>query len=411
MTALLDDIPIYEPDVFAPDALREPFEHYRALRNLGAVVRLRDPDVYVLSRFDDVEKALHASDALACSSGVGFSDQFNKRGGPNLLASDGDQHRRMRKEVIGPLMPGALKQHRQFLKDLIGAKVKSLVGCGRFNAMTEIAQFLPTKAISILVGLPEAGRAAMLDWAAANFNAVGPAREEFRSDFALVAEAFAYFKGVEWTDMREGSWARALENTITTGKLSEAEARGALSAYVMPSLDTTILSKGHLIHNLGRNPDQWRQLKADPSLAPKAVVEAVRHSAVVRWFSRLAKTDYQVEGRVIPEGSRVMLIYASANRDERRFADPDRYDLARDTRGQLAWGSGAHICGGMHLAKLEMEVMLEALLEHCDTLETGEPEVVDNRGLYGFRNLPIELRAAAIREDRSDNPARVEAHR
>ena len=395
MTALLTDIPVYEADLFAPAALREPFEHYRALRDLGAVVRLRDPDIYVLSRFEDVRKALHATDALASSSGVGFSDQFNKPGGPNVLASDGDQHRRMRNEVIRPLMPNALKQHRQFLKDLIGEQVKSLIGRGRFNAITEIAQFLPTKAISILVGLPEEGRAAMLDWAAATFNAVGPAREEFQSDFALVAEAFAYTRKVEWTDIREGSWARALENTIATGKLSEAEARGALSAYMIPSLDTTILSKGHLIHNLGRNPDQWRRLKADPSLAPNAVLEAVRHSAVVRWFSRLAKTDYQVEDQVIPEGSRIMLIYASANRDERRFADPDRFDIGRDTRGQLAWGSGAHLCGGMHLAKLEMEVMLEALIEHCDSIETGKPEVVDNQGLYGFRNLPIELHAAA----------------
>ena len=87
-----------------------------------------------------------------------------------------------------------------------------------------------------------------------------------------------------------------------------------------------------------------------------------------------------------------MLIYASANRDERRFPDPDRFDIFRDTRGQLAWGTGAHLCGGMYLAKLEMEVMLEAMLEHCEALETGEPEMADNRGLYGFRRLPAELR-------------------
>lgn len=395
MLSSIAELPCYEADLFSPAALREPFGHYRALRDLGPVVRLRDPDVYALSRYDDVRAALLAPDSLICSRGVGFSDAFNKVGGPNLLQSDGDQHRRMRAEVTRPMLPAQLKQHRPFFRGLIGERVKSLVDRGPFDAMTEIAQCLPTTAISALVGLPEEGRAAMLDWAAANFNAVGPAREGSERDFALVAGWRKYLAGLEWTSIREGSWARTLQSAISTGKLSEAEARGAVSAFVMPSLDTTILSKGHLMHGLGSDPAQWRMLKDDPALAPDAVLEAVRHCAVVRWFSRWAQADFEVAGHVIPAGSRIMLIYASANRDERRYPDPDRFDLTRDTRGQLAWGTGPHLCGGMHLAKLEMEVMLEALIEHCEVMETGTPELNENRGLYGFRSLPMELRSKA----------------
>ncbi len=395
MPSSIAELPYYEPDLFAPAALREPFEHYRALRDLGPVVRLRDPDAYALSRYDDVRTALLAQDSLVSGQGVGFSDAFNKPGVPNLLQSDGDQHRRMRAEVSRPLLPAQLKQHRPFLRDLIGERVKSLVDHGPFDAMTEIAQCLPTTAISALVGLPEEGRAAMLDWAAATFNAVGPAREGSERDYAVLAGWQKFLKGLEWADIREGSWARTLESAISSGKLSEAEARGAMSAYVMPSLDTTILSKGHLLNGLGRDPAQWRMLKDDPALIPNAVLESVRHCAVVRWFSRWAQEDFAVAGHVIPAGSRIMLIYASANRDERRYPDPDRFDLTRDTRGQLAWGTGPHLCAGMHLAKLEMEVMLEALVEHCEVMETGAPELNENRGLYGFRNLPMELRSKA----------------
>ena len=388
----LMQMPLYDTDLFSPAALREPFDHYRVMRDLGPVVRLRDPNAYALSRFDNVRDALQAPDALSNAGGVGFSEEFNRPGGPNLIQSDGDRHRRMRAEVIRPLLPAQLKQHRPFLKGLIGERIKSLVGRGPFDAMAEIARFLPTAAISALVGLPEEGRASMLDWAAATFNAVGPRREGSERDFEVLAGWRTYLTNLQWDSIREGSWARTLQGAIATGKLSEAEARGAISAYVLPSLDTTILAKGHLLYSLARAPDQWRMLRDDPSLISGAVIESVRHSSVIRWFSRLAKTDYEVDGEVIPAGARVMLMYASANRDERRFGDPDRFDITRDARAQLAWGSGPHLCGGMHLAKMEMDVMLEALLEHCEVLEAGEPELLANRGLYGFASLPFELR-------------------
>ena len=392
MTTTQVTLPVYDADVFAPDALRYPFEHFRKLRDLGAVVRLSDPDVYVLARYDDVRDALRASDTLINGSGIGFNDDINRVSGPNIIQSDGELHQRLKVHVLRPLLPAQLRQHRQVLRDLISARIKSLVDRGPFDAMAEIARFLPLTAISELVGLPEEGRGAMLAWAAATFNAMGPRREGFEADFRLLGEARAYLTRLDPADLRAGSWAKTLLDAAATGKLTEAEARGALSAYVLPSLDTTILAKGLLLHNLARAPDQWQLLNADPSLISAAVLEGVRHSSVIRWFSRLARADYSVDGNVIPAGSRVMLIYASANRDERKFANPNDFDITRDARDHLAWGIGVHMCAGMHLAKLEMEVMLESLIEHCTSIETGEPELIANRGLYGFARLPMELR-------------------
>ena len=393
MSMDVSDIPVYEIDLFSPAALAEPFEHYQALRKLGPVVRLLDPDVYVLSRFADVRDALQAPDALASGSGVGFNDLINKPGAPNIIMSDGDEHRRLRAEVVRPLMPVPLKQHRQELKALIVERVVSLVDRGPFDAMTEIAPFLPLEAISKLVGLPEDGRASMLEWAAAVFNAMGPWRAGSEGDFQIAAGARAYLAKVEWTNMREGGWARALYGAVTGGKLTEPEARGAMSAYVLPSLDTTILAMGHLLYLLGRTPEAWLRLKTDPSLITSAVLESVRHSSVIRWFSRVAKTDYAVGQNIIPVGARVMVIYASANRDQRHFPEPDLFDVGRDARTHLAWGTGPHMCVGAHLAKMEMEVMLEALIEHCEVIEAGAPEPLGNRGLYGFKSLPFELRS------------------
>ena len=280
------------------------------------------------------------------------------------------------------------------LKELIATRIGELVDGGSFDAMTEIARVLPTQAISFLVGLPEDGRARMLDWAAATFNALGPFDKAFASDFSLLAEAFGYVRGQSRDTVREGSWAHALFDAVDAGRLSEAEARGALSAYVVPSLDTTILAKGHLLFLLARNPDQWQLVRDDPALIPNAVLESLRHSSVLRWFSRVAATDYASADVFIPQGERVMLVYPSANRDERRFTDPDRFNILRDARSQLAFGNGTHMCAGQHLARMELEVMLEALVERCRTIEAGDPEIGTNRGLYGFTRLPLELASA-----------------
>jgi cytochrome P450 len=200
-----------------------------------------------------------------------------------------------------------------------------------------------------------------------------------------------YMSSISAAELREGSWARNLFEAVSAGSISLDDARSALSAFVIPSLDTTIYAQGNLLYNIGRSPGQWKHLKRDPSLVPSAVIESVRHSAVVRWFSRVAASDYFVGNCVVPAGSRVMLMYGSANRDERRYPEPDLFDISRNPTDQLGWGAGPHVCGGMHLAKVEMEVLLEALLERVDRIEVGEPVVGVNQGLYGFTALPMRL--------------------
>ncbi len=381
----MSEIPTYAHDLFAPEALRAPFGHYRALRDLGPVARLADPDIYVLARFAEVRDALRAPDVLASGDGVRFNPIVNTPGMPNIIQSDGALHDRLKAEVMRPLRPGNLKQHRNGMKAMVSARIRELVDVGPFEAIEKIAQLLPTQVISELVGLPEEGRAAMLDWAAATFNAIGPVRPGFENDFGLLKQARAYQLSLDRDKVRDGSWASTLFDAIEAGRLTEAEERGALSAYMLPSLDTTILAKGHLLHNLARNPNQWRKLKENPALIPGAVLEGVRHSSVIRWFSRVARADYLVGGPVgghtIPAGARVMVIYAAANRDERQFADPDRFDITRNARSHLSWGQGAHMCAGMHLAQLEMEVMLEALVEHCGTLEASARGAREPRSL------------------------------
>ena len=390
-TILERPVPTLDVDLFAPESLRDPYADYRRLREAGPLVRLRRPDTYAIGRFADVQAALRAGDVLISGEGVGFSDAFNAPKGNNVIQTDGDLHKRMRTTVARPLSPVALKPARADLKEMVAARVAVLTGRGWFDAMKELASFLPVEAVSHLVGLPGVGRERMLEWAAAAFNVIGPNLDP--ADVGLMREAFAYMQTLGPGVVRDGSWAGELFAAADKGRLSMTEALGAISAYIIPSLDTTILSKGHLLRNLAADPEQWQLLLDRPALIPGAVLEGVRHDSVLRWFSRVATADYAVGDAAVPAGARVMLLYGCANRDERRFADPHRFDITRDARDHLAWGTGPHMCAGMHLARLEMEVMLEALVEAGVTIEAGEPTLGTNAGLYGFTQLPFRIDA------------------
>ena len=391
-----NDYPFYEEDLFAPEALRSPFRHYQRIRDMGPVVRLRGVDALALSRFEDVQAALRTPEILISGQGVGFNSVINSWGAdPNLLGSDGALHRTMRAAVVKPMMPGALRQHRDMLKTMIVDRVRQMATGVTFDAVEQVAKHLPVAAISFLVGIPATGRQQMLRWANATFNIIGPDSPAFANDLATLREFRAYLQSVDPAHLRADGWAKTLFDAYDVGKRTLGQARAALSAFLAPSLDTTINAKSNLLYNLALNPDQWEKLRRNPALVPSAVIEGVRHSAVVRWFSRVAVADYHAADVFIPSGARVMLMYGSANRDERHYPNPDDFQVDRNPQDQLGWGTGPHICGGMHLAKLEMEVLLEALVENVDSLAADEPVVGANRGLYGMESLPMRMTARA----------------
>ncbi|GAC1571713.1 MAG: cytochrome P450 [Sphingomicrobium sp.] len=376
-------------DLFAEASLTDPVNDYRRLRDAGPVVRLRRPDVYAIGRFAEVQSALRAADQLVSGEGVGFSQAFNAPKGMNVIQSDGDLHRRLRSTVARPLTPVKLGDARGTLKRMIVDRVATLADGKWFDAMESLAPFLPVEAVSHLVGLPDVGRSRMLEWAAAAFNLIGPSQSP--TDLANLGELQTFMAGLSEDTVRKGSWAADLFTASRSGRLSLIEAMAAISAYIITSLDTTILASGHLLNNLARHPDQWRLVCERPQLIPSAVLESVRHDSVIRWFSRVSTTEYRIDDAIIPIGARVMLLYGSANRDERRYIDPDRFDITRDVRDHLAWGTGPHMCVGMHLARIEMEVLLEALVEAKVTLEAGNPVMGSNSGLFGFAELPLRL--------------------
>ena len=192
--------------------------------------------------------------------------------------------------------------------------------------------------------------------------------------------------------LKEGGLAQRIFDEAPAKGFSQAEAAQLMRDYINPSLDTTISVLGFAAYYFAKEPAQWDILRDDPSLIPNAIEEVVRLSTPIRAFSRYCAQDYQIERAVIPKGSRVIIVYASANRDERMFEKPDVFDVTRNVRKHVGFGHGVHMCMGLHLARLEMCSVLASMLKRVTRWELdGEPKLVFNNTIRAFERLPMRI--------------------
>jgi cytochrome P450 len=384
--------PELDADLYTDAAIRDPHPLYRAIRDLGPAVWLRAHRAWAIGRFADVRAALRADTVLVSGRGVAMNEAVNSQTGRVTLTSDGDLHRQLRGVLMKPMMPSALREVQAEVQALADALVEKLLALEAFDGVKDFAQHLPVAVVSHLVGLPEDGRQRMLDWAAATFDALGPMNARAEAAFPFLGEMLSYAGRVKRDRLRPDGWAARLFQAADEGRLAPSDVAGLLIDYIAPSLDTTILGTSQLLFQLGRHPEQWELVRANPDLIPRAVDEALRFDAPVSAFTRLAIADYDAGGTTIPAGDRVLILFASANRDERHFPDPDRFDVTRDAKDHAGFGHGVHRCAGGYLAELEMQSLLRAMVPRVRRIEVGEPVVAMNNVLRGFRGFRAVFR-------------------
>ena len=381
----------YDVDLYSDRALLDPYEHYRAIRELGAAVWLPRHDVWCLARFEDVRNALRDYSLFSSARGMALNDLMNQRLG-NTITTDPPEHTKMRGIIRTPLTVPALQSITPIVEAEAEQLVDRLVERGSFDAIVDCARHLPVTIVSKLVGLPEEGRANMLRWARATFDALGPMNARAAEALPQIQELHRYCtdEGTLAGLSPEG-WAAAIWRAADNGQIPRTKCPAMMRDYISPSLDTTILATGSLIWLLGRFPDQWDRIRADESLIPTAINEAVRLESPVRGFTRVATRDVVYDDQVISAGSRALLLYGSANRDERKWDHPERFDVTRDNRDHLGFGFGAHTCVGMHLARLEITALMKAFAKRVSRFELGEPKRAMSNTLRGFDRLPVTV--------------------
>lgn len=378
-----------DADLYAPEVLADSRALFAEIRDAGPVVRLPRNGLWAMGRFDDVRAALRDDATFTSGHGVAANRVANRTMRTTVLGSDGEVHTARRRVMMRALGAKALGDVRERIDAEADALVAGLVGRGEIDAVADFATVLPVRVVADLVGV-RVGHERMLDWAAGTFDALGPMNRRGLAATPRSVGLLFYGRRLSRARVVPGGWASGVLDAADRGELTRAEAQAMIIDFVAPSLDTTILAAAQLLHCLGTHPEAYARIRADHSLIPAAVLEAVRLASPVRGFTRLVARDTGA----LRAGDRVALLFGAANLDPRRFPDPGRFDLDRPAGGHLGWGNGPHTCVGIHLAKLELRALLTALVAHVGTITIGAPTRIRNNTLQGIASLPARLEPA-----------------
>ncbi len=393
MTSLVVDsqAPYFDYDFWSEEVITNPYPYYKMLRDAGPVVWMSKHNAWAVTRHDELRNALLNGEVFSSAQGCMMNDPTNKAFAGIMLCSDDPQHREMRKVFAKPLMPAALAPLKARLSMLAEARISELAGHNSFDAVTDLAHYLPLTVVTELVGLSPEGKAKMLTWAAAIFNAFGPeTNSRTRSGMEIMQEAFLYIQGIDRESLASEGWGAALFEAAERGEIAFETAKAMLMDYLTPSLDTTINATSSAIWLFAQNPAEWAKLCQNPTLIPHAIDEVVRLESPIRAFSRYVTRNHTMGDVSLSAGSRALMLYACANRDERKYPDPDRFDIERKPRDHIGFGYGTHVCAGMHLAKLEITVLLEALVKRVRRFDILEEVREPHNTLRGIKRLIVK---------------------
>ncbi|MBE1546757.1 cytochrome P450 [Mycobacterium sp. OAS707] len=386
-------VPQYRSNIYTTDAIIDPYPHYARLRQLGPVVWMSRHRAFALPRYAECKAVLRNDKTFVSGNGVALNRLTNRLSRGTTLNSDGTEHDERRKLVAHRLLPRALRSVSDNIEEQAAQVVDTALRQSEIDGVEDLACALPLAVVPDLVGWPPSQRDNLLPWGAATFDILGPLnRHAVRSLPASLRMLKFARRVVRQRSLIKGSIGHEVLLAADDGKVSPEVCAALMIDYIAPSLDTTISAISHALHLFATHPEQWQVLRQDPARIPNAINEILRYESPLRAFSRQAKETTEIAGHLVPAGARVLVIYASANRDELEWDDPDSFNIERDATRQLGFGHGAHACAGQGLARLETSAMLRALVERVDRIElAGTPTWAVNNIIRRHESLPVKL--------------------
>ena len=322
--------------------------------------------VFIVYRHEDIQTMLRDNETFSSSVVIQiFGDVL---GHGVMLGMDEPVHGRLRSLVTKAFTQKALSRWEDEIVGRIGNElIDTFAGDGRTDLVKTFTFPYPTRIIAALLGLPEEDFPQFQRWSISMLSfTVNPERGKSASQ-ALVD----YFKPIlaaRRAEPREDLISSLAAAEIDGHKLADEDIYSFIRLLLPAGVETTYRSLGNLLFGLLTNEDQLDAVRADRSLIPQAIEEAVRWDAPLLNITRVATRDTELAGVPIPQGSSVMPMLGAANRQEDRYPDPDRFDIFRQTKVPISWGHGVHVCLGMHLARLEMRTAVNLLLDRLPNL-------------------------------------------
>lgn len=394
-------LPSLHTDPFGDTVLEDPRAFHRELLTAGTLVRLPDLDVYATGRYEQVHAALTDWQHFESGAGVGLS-HFRReapwRPPSLLLETDPPQHDAPRSVLSQVLTPSALRGLKEPWSSAAEELVDGLLTqpVVELDGVPALAEAYPLRVFPDAVGLQEDGREHLLPYGDHLFNAFGPSNALVKKGEPTLAEHAGWVNAqCEREALTPGGFGAAVWDAADRGEILHEQAARIVRSLLSAGVDTTVHGLAALLYAVATHPEQWQRLRDEPGLLRSAFDEAVRWQSPVQTFFRTATTDVQVGDGVVPQGEKVLLFLGAANRDPRRWDDPDRFDVTRDPSGHVGFGMGLHQCVGQHVARLEAEALMTALLERVERIELLDgARRHHNNTLRAWASLPLRLHLA-----------------
>jgi len=383
---------LYNP--YDHETIQNPHALFRRMREEAPLYYNEDLDFYAISRFDDVESTLLNRDVFISRKGVTLdilkSDMEIPKG--TVIFEDPPEHgihRALLSRMFTPKRVGSLEED---IRRLCASLLDPLIGEGGFDFVGDLGFLVPMKVVSMLVGIPESDQESVRDHFFEQ-RASDPAGSN-----SLSGDIFADY--VDWRAdhpsddiMSQLLHTEFEDETGVRRRLTREELLAYVNIVAAAGNETTRLLIGWAGVLLAENPDQRRLLVEDPALIRNAIEEILRSEPNTLQNCRLVARDVEICGQVVPEGSILATLTPSANRDDRHFDDPDRFDVTRKIDRHLTFGFGSHYCLGQALARLEGRVVLEEVLKRFPEwdIDLDKSKFMYYADMRGYESLPVTI--------------------
>lgn len=388
-----------------PQFYDNPYPYFHALRE-ATPVRKTGPDSFLLTRHADLVAVYKDSKTFSSDKKAEFLPKFGdgllyQHHTTSLIFNDPPLHTRVRRIIAGALNPRAVADLEPPMIAMVDALLDVMEDKGRCDIIADLAASVPIEVIGNLLAIPHHRRAPLRDWSLAILGALEPQPSPamLESGEIAVRDFLDYLRELVGERRKApGNPDRDVLTRLIAGekdgeKLSEIELLQNCIFILNAGHETTTNLIGNGLYNLLEWPDERGKLIAEPSLIDRAVEEFLRFDSPVQLGNRVTTAPVTVGGLDLPAGSFVTLAIASANRDPAAFTDPDRLDVGRSANRHVAFASGAHVCVGLSIARMEGRVAIQRFLRRFPNYRLAGSAMRGNRVRFrGFLTMPIDVR-------------------
>ncbi|MDB4892531.1 MAG: cytochrome [Gemmatimonadetes bacterium] len=391
--------------IFSDDVRRDPYHWYAQVREASPVLHDPRSGMWMLFDYESVKRAMddHETFSSVVHPPTGRAPEW-------LVFLDPPRHSKLRAIVMRTFTPRAIAGLEPRIHELSRALLDEHLARGEMDLVDDYAGPLPVMVIAELIGIPIEDRPRFMRWSQAIVNLSyaiaggAAAAQALREHAPARAEMLAYVTELaerRRLEPKDDLLTRLVEAEVDGERLSMEDILGFFQLLLSAATETTTNFIDNAVLSFIENPDQLARLRYNPDLLPWALEEVVRYRSPGQAMFRETTRDVEMHGRVIPAGSFVLVMVGSANRDPKRFANPEAFDIGRDPNPHIAFGHGIHFCIGAALARLEARVALTDLFSRMETIELASDEPWEPRKalhVHGPAHLPIRF-TQRVREE------------